>query len=143
MSVLQVIISKSGDTTELRLMNQGDCTMITKRVIDTLYKKYKKLPESPDCLDMPLLFETSAHHNVSIDMEGPVDSLIIRSVNPNSPFHRIPLEKINAIVPFEEWVAIVMHSSIIFLNKKDNRVSVNLKPVGDSFIDRLRQKLSN
>ncbi len=138
MSVLQVIISKSGDTTELRLMNQGDCTMITKRVIDTLYKKYKKLPESPDCLDMPLLFETSAHHNVSIDMEGPVDSLIIRSVNPNSPFHRIPLEKINAIVPFEEWVAIVMHSSIVFLNRISPKVSVHIRPYRPSLWERVK-----
>lgn len=45
--------------------------MITKQVINTLYKKYRKLPESPDCLDMPLLFDyASTHHNISIDMEG-------------------------------------------------------------------------
>ena len=113
--------------------------MITKQVIDTLYKKYKRRPESPDCLDMPLLFEAaSEHHNVSIDMEGPVDSLIIRSVDPHSPFHRIPLEKIHAIVPFEEWVAIVMHSSIIFLNRKSSKVSVHIKPIKPSLTDRLK-----
>ncbi len=112
--------------------------MITKRVIDTLYKKYKRLPESPDCLDMPLLFEASVHHNVSIDMEGPVDSLIIRSVDPHSPFHRIPLEKINAIVPFEEWVAIVMHSSIVFLNRTSSKVSVHIRPNRPSVLERIK-----
>ena len=87
--------------------------MITKQVINTLYKKYRKLPESPDCLDMPLLFDyASTHHNISIDMEGPVDALIIRSIDPASPFHRIPLERIHAIVPFENWVAIMLHSSM-------------------------------
>lgn len=118
--------------------------MITKRVIDTLYKKYKKPPESPDCLDMPLLFEyASQHHNVSIDMEGPVDSLIIRSVDPRSPFHRIPLEKINAIVPFEEWVAIVMHSSIVFLNRKSSKVSVHIKPFKPTLAERIKEIFSN
>ena len=48
--------------------------MITRKVIQTLYKKYRKLPESPDCLDMPLLFECAAWYNINIDMDGPVDS---------------------------------------------------------------------
>ncbi len=117
--------------------------MITKQVIDALYKKYRKRPESPDCLDMPLLFEAAAeHHNISIDMEGPVDSLIIRSVDPMSPFHRLPLEKIHAIVPFEEWVAIVMHSSIIFLSTKSSKVSVHIKSVGPSLTDKIKNIFS-
>lgn len=116
--------------------------MITKRVIEELYKKYRKLPESPDFLDMGLLFDYAAeHHNVSIDMDGPVDSLIIRSVDPRSPFHRIPLEKIHAIVPFEEWVAIVLHSSIIFLSRKSSKVSVHLKPHKPSFMDRIKDAM--
>lgn len=101
--------------------------MITRNVIQTLYKKYRKLPESPDCLDMPLLFECAAWHNINIDMDGPVDSLVIGSIDPASPFHRIPLERIHAIVPFEEWVAVVLHSSIIFLNRKSSRVSVHVR----------------
>ena len=81
---------------------------------------------------------------MSVDIDDNMRAeLVIGSIDEKSPFHRLPMHRIHAIVPFEEWVAIVMHSSIIFLNKKDNRVSVNLKPVGDSFIDRLRQKLSN
>ena len=51
--------------------------MITRKVIQTLYKKYRKLPESPDCLDMPLLFENALQHNINIDMDGPVDSFVI------------------------------------------------------------------
>ena len=93
---------------------------------------------------MPLLFEyASQHHNVSIDMDGPVDSLIIRSVEPHSPFHRIPLEKIHAIVPFEEWVAIVMHSSIVFLNRKSSKVSVHIKPYKPSLWERIKGMFSH
>lgn len=114
--------------------------MITKQVINTLYKKYRKLPDSPDCLDMPLLFDyASTHHNVTVDMDGPVDSLVIRSIDPSSPFRRIPLERIHAIVPFEEWVAIVLHSSIIFLNRKSSKVSVHLRPHTPSLWERLRE----
>lgn len=113
--------------------------MITKKVIQTLYKKYRKLPPSPDCLDIPLLFDcASAHHNVMIDMDGPVDTLLIRSIDPDSPFHRIPLERIHAIVPFEEWVAIVLHSSIIFLNKKSSKVSVHIRTEPPTLMERIK-----
>lgn len=113
--------------------------MITKKVIESLYKKYKKLPESPDYLDMPLLFDyASEHHNITIDMDGPVDSLVINSIDPSSPFHRIALERIHAIVPFEEWVAIVLHSSIIFLNRKSNKVSIHIRTHTPGLMDRLK-----
>lgn len=102
--------------------------MITRKVIKTLYNKYKKLPPSPDCLDMALLFDAaSQHHNITIDMDGPVDTLKIMSIDSSSPFHNIALDRIHAIVPFEEWVAIVLHSSIIFLNRKSSKVSVHIR----------------
>ncbi len=111
--------------------------MITRKVIQTLYKKYRKLPESPDCLDMPLLFENALQHNINIDMDGPVDSLVIGSISPYSPFHRVPLERIHAIVPFEEWVAIVLHSSILFLNRKSSKVSIHVRTESPSIWSRL------
>lgn len=113
--------------------------MIDNKVHEALYRKYKKLPESPDFLDMPLLFEAaSKHHGVNVDMEGPVDALVLNSIEPTSPFHRIPLERIHAIVPFEEWVAIVLHSSIIYLHKNSPEVKVHLKALEPSVMDRIR-----
>lgn len=113
--------------------------MITRQVIQTLYKKYNKLPKSPDCLDMALLFDYAAeHHNVEIDMDGPLEALIINSITPDSPFHRIPLDRIHAIVPFEEWVAVVLHSSIIFLSKTSPKVSVHIRGEKTSIVDRIR-----
>lgn len=101
--------------------------MITKQVIETLYKKYNKRPKSPDCLDFGLLFDSiTDYHNISVDMD--TDELVINDLGEMSPFHKIPLSKIHAIVPFEEWVAIVLHSSIIFLNRKAAKVSVHVKP---------------
>lgn len=113
--------------------------MITRKVIQTLYNKYRKLPASPDCLDMALLFDgASEHHNIAIDMDGAVDTLQIRSIDPSSPFHSIPLNHIHAIVPFEEWIAIVLHSSIIFLNRKSSKVSVHIRTEPPTLMERLR-----
>lgn len=115
--------------------------MITKLVIDTLYKKYDKRPKSPDCLDFELLFDSVAeNHNISVDMDS--DKLYINSLPDTSPFHKIPLSKIHAIVPFEEWVAIVLHSSIIFLNRNSSKVSVHIKPPKLSWWEKISMKFS-
>ena len=118
--------------------------MINQKVIDTLYKQYSKAPKSIDGLDMPLLFDAAgAHHDISVDIDDNMNAeLVIGSIEDMSPFKRLPMHRIHAIVPFENWVAIVMHSSIIFLNKKNDKVSVHLKPMGDGFMDRLRRSLS-
>lgn len=117
--------------------------MITQQVINAIYKKYSKVPKSLDCLDMPLLFDSAGvRHNISIDMDDDMNAeLIIGSIDTKSPFHRLPMHHIHAIIPFEEWVAIVMHSSIIFLNKNDNRVSIHIKPMNDGLFERIRRSL--
>lgn len=112
--------------------------MITKEVIDALYKRYPNSPQDATCLNMALLFEnTTGRHNVAIDMEN--ERLTIGSVATASPFRRIALRCINAIVLFEEWVAIVMHSSIIFLNRHSSDVSIHIKPFEGSWFEKLRR----
>lgn len=119
--------------------------MITQQVIDTLYKQYKKAPKSQDCLNMPLLFDAAGeNHNISVDFDDDMNAeLIIGSIDPKSPFHRMPMSHIHAIVPFEDWVAIVLHSSIIFLNKKDSRVSIHIRPLKETLMDKIRRGLSS
>lgn len=113
------------------------CTMITREIVNKLYKKYAKAPKSTDMLNMPLLFDCATEfHGVYVDPD--TNALVISSIDPASPFHSIPLRHIHAIVPFEEWVAIVLHSSIIFLNKKNSKVAVDIKALKPSFMDRLR-----
>ena len=111
--------------------------MISRKIIDSLYKRYNKPPKSIDMLNLVLLFDYAAeHHKVYIDPD--TEELIIPSVSPESPFHKIAIKRINAIVPFEKWVAIVLPAAIIFLNRKSNEVAVDLKLTGPSFLDRLR-----
>lgn len=111
--------------------------MITRENVNTLYKIYNKAPRSIDELNMALLFDYAAeHHTVIIDPDS--EELVINSITPASPFHSLPLRNIHAIVPFEDWVAIVLHSSIIFLNRNNSKVAVDLRNVRPSFLDRLR-----
>ena len=116
--------------------------MISRKIIDSLYKRYNKPPKSIDMLNLVLLFDYAAeHHKVYIDPD--TEELIIPSVSPESPFHKIAIKRINAIVPFEEWVAIVLHSSIIFLNKKSSKVSVNIKMPKPSLWERVKSIFSH
>lgn len=115
--------------------------MINKQVIDTLYKKYDKAPKSADYLDFSLLFEgCQQNHGIEIDIDN--DRLIINSVDSTSPFHSLELKNINAIVPFEEWVALVTRNSIVFLNNFSNKVSVHIKDIKPNFIDKIKYRLS-
>ncbi len=113
--------------------------MITEKVIDSLYKKYKNRPASPDELDIALLFENLIDsHDISIDDEA---HLIINSIAPESPFHRIELKNIHAIVEFEHKVAIVLHSSIIFLNKADSKSHIHIKIEKNSFFNKIFNRI--
>lgn len=113
--------------------------MIQKKVIDSIYKKFKKRPASPDELDIPLLFE-KIPIEAAIEIDG--DQLAINSIDSSSPFHSIPINHIHAIIEFDEAVAIVLHSSIIFISKDDGAVHVHLKDLGPTFIDRVKSLLS-
>ncbi|MBO4994591.1 MAG: hypothetical protein J6C78_01330 [Muribaculaceae bacterium] len=114
--------------------------MVTKKVIESIYKKYSKRPDSPDELDIPLLFEYLIEpHKMRIDDDF---NLIIGSIDPNSPFHIIDLNKVHGIVEFDNSVAIVLHSSIIFLNKHDKQSHIHIKLDQPSFLERLRSRMS-
>lgn len=115
--------------------------MITQKVIDSIYKKYSKRPSSPDELDIMLLFEYLIdNHEVEIDDNG---NLIINSLPTASPFHRIALKRVHGIVEFEHSIAIVLHSSIIFLNKRDNKSYVHIRPPKLSLLDKLKARMAS
>lgn len=114
--------------------------MISTKAIENIYKKYNDVPESPDCLNIVSLFE-DAHPTHGIMIDG--ENLIIESIEPGSPFHKIPLDLICGIVDFEETVAVVLRRAIIFLGKKGNNVYIHLKEEKQSFLDKLLSSLSS
>jgi len=114
--------------------------MISKKAIENIYKKYKDVPESPDCLDFVHLFE-SAHPSHGIEIQN--DSLVIGSMDDFSPFHRIPLDLICGIVDFEETVAVVLRRAIVFLGKRSSQVHIHLKEEKTGFLSRVRGLFSS
>ena len=110
--------------------------MITRENINEIYRKYKKTPGSVDELNIATLFDdTAIYHDIMIDPE--TNTMTLGSIDSSSPFHKLPLDRINAILGFEEWVAIVMHSSIIFLNRKSPKVVVDVKAIQPSLGERI------
>lgn len=112
--------------------------MIQKKAIDAIYRKFSKRPVSPDELDIPLLFE-KLPEETGIEVSG--NDLIIGSLPPASPFRSIPVSHIHAIIEFDESVAIVLHSSILFISKENGTVHIHLKELKPSFMDRLKDML--
>ena len=110
--------------------------MVTSKVIESLYKTYRKRPSAPDELNIGLLFDPNIqkYHQISLTP----DELVIGSIPEMSPFHTILLRHIHGIVEFDRSISIVLHSSIIFLNKRDNGVNLHIKMEKPSFMDRLR-----
>ena len=114
--------------------------MITKEVIQKIYKQYPKRAKSVDELDFGLLFDSVGEiHDINVDFNS--NRLIIGSLDNRSIFRSIPLSHIHAFVPFENWIAIVLNASIVFLNRHSTEVSVHLKPQEQSMADRLKSIL--
>jgi hypothetical protein len=109
--------------------------MIQKKVIEAIYKKYSNRPASPDELNIPLLFE-KLPEEAMIEIDG--NDIVIGSIPQSSPFHSIPVIHIHAILEFEEAIVIVLHSSILFLSKENGALSVHLRDIKPSLIDRIR-----
>lgn len=135
------VVTLSQYITSQKPQHHSTHLMITKKVIDELYRKYRRRPDSIDSLDIPLLFEhASDHHDLQIDADG---NLIIGSIDERSPFREIALRNVNGITHFDDTLAIVLHSSILFLNKHDEGVNVHIRTEQPSIWERLRWKLCN
>ncbi len=111
--------------------------MVTAKVVNSLYKEYRKRPKSPDRLDLSVLAE-KAGDNINVEIKD--DRLIIHNVDEKSPFHALKLNRVHGIVNFEKTIAIVLAQSMILLLKETGEVQINIKPVKRSFWAKLRDK---
>ncbi|MDE6484723.1 MAG: hypothetical protein K2L14_04970 [Duncaniella sp.] len=113
--------------------------MVTKAVIDSIYRQYDKAPRRPEDLNLALLFDYAfENHGIIIDD----NDLYITSIDPASPFACIPLDRIHQILEFSEVIAIVLPSAIIFLNKKNSDVNIHIKMERRSLWDKLSSAFS-
>lgn len=98
--------------------------MITNKVIDEIYKKFRKAPVDINELRIPYFTELLKHH----DLRYENNELIINSLEEFNPFRKLLGRRIYGIIEFDRHVAFVTPAHILFLGKKDNSVQVHMKP---------------
>lgn len=114
--------------------------MLTKKIIDTIYKQFNHPPHSVDELNLSLLFDYAVeNHGIVVDE----NNLYIGSVDPRSPFATLPLDRIHEIVEFDDVIAIVLHSSIVFLNKVNSNVNIHIRMDSPSPWERLKERFNH
>lgn len=109
--------------------------MVTRKVIDELYHKFRRAPKEGQQQMIDILLETvGEQHKLTVE-DG---FLIIGSLEPLSPFRRIMVSRIHGVAVFEKSVAVVLPHSIIFLNRHDDKVNIHFKPNPVTFTDKVK-----
>ena len=109
--------------------------MITKHVINSIYKQFRHRPKNQALLNIEHLFDTALDYlKITVDET----QVTIGSLESNSPFRVIPLRRIHGIVKFDSATAIVFHSSIIFLNRHGKGINIHVKQPPKSIWQKIR-----
>ncbi len=109
--------------------------MITDKVIKEIYKTFSRPVKNTDELNLESHLATlSQFHKLRRDgIEVLVDDL-----EPFDPFHRFLVRNLCGILEFDNWVAFVFPTHILFFSKKDKQMQVHLKPESKrSIFDRI------
>lgn len=109
--------------------------MITKHVIAAIYKQFRHQPSNPAQLNIEYLFDEALDY---LDITVDDTQVTIGALDANSPFRIIPIRRIYGIAKFDSAVAIVFHSSILFLNRHGKGVSIHIKQPPKSIWQKIR-----
>ena len=109
--------------------------MITEKVIQDIYKSYRKPHRDREELRIPYFLDLlKKHHKLKADD----DEIVIEDLDDFNPFRRFLVRSLHAILEFDRMVAFVFPHHILFLGKEDNTLRVNFKPEKKkSFLGRL------
>lgn len=103
--------------------------MVTKDVIRDIYKNYSKPHTSLEDLRLPYFLKLLGkfHH---LSQDG--DEIVFEDMEPTSPFRRILVRNIHAILEFTKMVAFVFPNHILFLGKESPDLRIHFKPEEDN-----------
>ena len=93
------------------------------------------MPKSESERNLGLLRDFAAE-NVAVDIED--GKLQLYNIVPMSPFNEIKLDNIYGVVDFDDCIAVVLHSSIVFIMKADASVHVHIKVNPPTFTEKLK-----
>lgn len=97
--------------------------MITNKIIKEIYNLHK----SPHNADHNAVngFVASLKENHQIEYIR--DQLYFKDLPEDSPFHSIPIDRINGIEYFEKVIALVMPYCILFFSRDSNEINIHIK----------------
>lgn len=100
-----------------------------------LYKKYPQPAQAGGNLNFELITKGNLNHHTPLITD---EELVINSIDPDSPFHKIPIRNIAGIEEFENHTAIVLRNSILFLSKLDDEIRVHINVEQPSLWERIK-----
>lgn len=98
--------------------------MITNDTIQRLYTTYATAPELFEERGLTRLMDY-AFDTDAIDFDG--DRLVFNTVDAESPLRSVEIERIYGAEEIGEWLAVVLPSSIIFINRRDLSSRIHVK----------------
>lgn len=112
--------------------------MITQKVIDEIYRKYRRHPKKVEELHLQILSNVFGDMDiVRVDNEN----VVFTSSEQAEPARKIEIRRINGVIEFDRHVAIVLPASIIFITKETGAINIHIKEVRPTLMDRLHMKL--
>lgn len=110
--------------------------MMTRQVIRRLYKKYNTpvgFKIKQDIVD--LATQLGPYHNIIVD-----DKYINFNDLPlNSPFGKIPIERICGIAEFDKVYALILPSCILFIDKFNSNINIHINLPKESLMERIKK----
>ncbi len=98
--------------------------MINNNIINELYTSFATEPELFEDRGLSRLMDY-AFDTDAIDFDG--DRLVFNSIDSESPLHSIEIERIRGAREFNDYMAVVLPSSIIFINRRDLSTRIHIK----------------
>lgn len=113
--------------------------MVKPNKIKHLYRKHPLTDKSRSDLDLsPLLTDSLSQHLITIGQEN----IIINSVDEESPFRELPIRNIAGIEDMNQFTAIILRNSILFLDKSTTDIHVHINVEQPSLWQRLKYYFS-
>lgn len=90
--------------------------MITNDTIQRLYSTYATAPELFEERGLSRLMDY-AFDTEAISFDG--DHIVFNTIEQDSPLHSVEIERIHGAEEIDSWLAVVLPSAIIFLDRRD------------------------
>lgn len=98
--------------------------MVTKKIIDEIYRKYKNPPSNIEELNINYYIKMlKEYHPMSITS----DRIIIENAGEFCPFKHILISRLTGIIEFSKYVAFILPEHIFFFDRHSENIRLHMK----------------